>query len=36
MILITENNAREGTKPEIIDQQKKKNKNFFQKINETR
>lgn len=35
MILITENNAREGTKPEIIDQQKK-NKNFFQKINETR
>lgn len=31
MILITENNAREGTKPEIIGQQKK-NKNFFQKL----
>lgn len=28
MILITENNAREGTKPEIIGQQKKKTKIF--------
>lgn len=33
MILITENNAREGTKPEIIGQQKKKKtKTFFKKL----
>lgn len=31
MILITENNAREGTKPEIIGQQKKKKQKLFSK-----